>query len=143
MTFEIAAVAMAQVGAAGAAGATGAVGAGAAAAPTQAGYGVSLTDFNGFEQSLAQAGARLETRPVSSPTEAAKQLMKPFEHINGEAARLAADAKAAEVAGQDMSPSMMVSLSVRAQEFMFHCTLTSNIANRASDGVAQLFRQQS
>lgn len=100
MTFEIAAVAMAQVGAAGAAGATGAVGAGAAAAPTQAGYGVSLTDFNGFEQSLAQAGARLETRPVSSPTEAAKQLMKPFEHINGEAARLAADAKAAEVAGR-------------------------------------------
>jgi hypothetical protein len=143
MTFEIAAVAMAQVGAAGAAGATGAVGAGAAAAPTQAGYGVSLTDFNGFEQSLAQAGARLETRPVSSPTEAAKQLMKPFEHINGEAARLAADAKAAEVAGQDMSPSMMVNLSVRAQEFMFHCQLTSNIANRASDGVAQLFRQQS
>lgn len=142
MTFEIAAVAMAQVGA-GAAGATGAVGAGAAAAPTQAGYGVSLTDFNGFEQSLAQAGARLETRPVSSPTEAAKQLMKPFEHINGEAARLAADAKAAEVAGQDMSPSMMVNLSVRAQEFMFHCQLTSNIANRASDGVAQLFRQQS
>jgi hypothetical protein len=143
MTFEIAAVAMAQVGAAGAAGATGAVGAGAAAAPTQAGYGVSLTDFNGFEQSLAQAGARLETRPVSSPTEAAKQLMKPFEHINGEAARLAADAKAAEVAGQDMSPSMMVNLSVRAQEFMFHCQLTSNIANRTSDGLQQLFRQQS
>jgi hypothetical protein len=42
-----------------------------------------------------------------------------------------------------MSPSMMVNLSVRAQEFMFHCQLTSNIANRASDGVAQLFRQQS
>jgi len=137
MTFEIAAATMAQVGAAGA------TGAGAAAAPTQVGYGVSLTDFNGFQQSLAQASARLEARPVNAPTEAAKQLMKPFEHINVEANQLAMDAKAAQAAGQDMSPSQIVNLSVRCQEFMFHCQLTSNIANRASDGLQQLFRQQS
>ena len=141
MTFEIAAAAMAQTGAAG----TGAMGAGAhaAPAPTQVGYGVSLTDFNGFQQALTQVSARIEARPVSAPTEAAKQLMKPFEHINGEANRRAMDARAAEAAGQDMSPSQMVNLSVRCQEFMFHCQLTSNIANRASDGLQQLFRQQS
>jgi len=141
MTFEIAAAAMAQTGAASAGG----VGAGAHAVPTptQAGYGVSLTDFNGFQQALSQVSARLEARPVTAPTEAAKQLMRPFEHINGEANRLAMDAKAAEAAGQDMSPSQMVNLSVRCQEFMFHCQLTSNIANRASDGLQQLFRQQS
>jgi len=139
MTFEIAAATMAQVGASGA----GAAGAGAAAAPTQVGYGVSLTDFNGFEQSMAQATARLESRPVGATSEAAKQLMRPFEHINGEASQLAIDAKAAQAAGQDMSPSQMVNLSVRCQEFMFHCQLTSNIANRASDGLQQLFRQQS
>jgi len=144
MTFEIAAAAMAQVGAAGTAGAgaAGAAGAGAAA-PTQVGYGVSLTDFNGFQQAMAQATQRIETRGVGQTSEAAKQLMKPFEHINGEAQRLAADAKAAEAAGQDMSPSQMVNLSVRCQEFMFHCQLTSNIANRTSDGLQQLFRQQS
>ena len=145
MSFEIAAASMAQVGAAGAAGAGAAgAGAGAAAAPAQVGYGVSLTDFNGFQQAMAQATQRIENRgAVGAPTEAAKQLMKPFEHINGEAQRLAADAKAAEVSGQDMSPSQMVSLSVRCQEFMFHCQLTSNIANRASDGLQQLFKQQS
>lgn len=136
MTFEIAAASLAQVGATGA-------GAAGAAAPTQVGYGVSLTDFNGFEQSLAKASQRLEPTAVSGPSEAAKQLMKPFEHINGEAQRLAMDAKAAEVAGQDMSPSQMVSLSMRTHEFMFHCQLTSNIANRASDGLQQLFKQQS
>jgi hypothetical protein len=136
MTFEIAAASLAQVAASGA-------GAGAPAAPTQVGYGVSLTDFNGFQQSMAQATQRLEAHPVGAPTEAAKQLMKPFEHINGEANRLAIDAKAAEAAGQDISPSQMVNLSVRCQEFMFHCQLTSNIANRASDGLQQLFRQQS
>ena len=136
MTFEIAAASLAQVGATGA----GSVG---AAAPTQVGYGVSLTDFNGFQQSMAQASQRLEAGAVSGPSEAAKQLMKPFEHINGEANQLAIDAKAAQAAGQDMSPSQMVNLSVRCQEFMFHCQLTSNIANRASDGLQQLFKQQS
>jgi hypothetical protein len=136
MTFEIAAASLAQVGATGA----GSAGAGA---PTQVGYGVSLTDFNGFQQSMAQASQRLEAGAVSGPSEAAKQLMKPFEHINGEANQLAIDAKAAQAAGQDMSLSQMVNLSVRCQEFMFHCQLTSNIANRASDGLQQLFRQQS
>jgi len=115
----------------------------AAGGPVQVGYGVSLTDLNGFQQSLQSAAVRLESRPVSGPNEATKALMKPFEHINGEAQRLALDAKAAEAAGQDMSPSQMVSLSMRTHEFMFHCQLTSNIANRASDGLQQLFKQQS
>jgi hypothetical protein len=117
--------------------------AGATAAPAQVGYGVSLTDIGGFQNALAGAGTRLEARPVGAPSEAAKQLMKPFEHINGEAARLSLDANAAQSAGRDMSPSEMVMLTVRCQEFMFHCQLTSNIANRTSDGLQQLFRQQS
>src|SRR5262245_32140241 len=110
MTFEIAAATLATTPAAAAGGTAGAAG---PAAPMQVGYGVSLTDFNGFAQSLAQVSQRLEARPVSAPTEAAKQLMKPFEHINGEANQLAIDARAAQAAGQDMSPSQMVNLSVR------------------------------
>jgi hypothetical protein len=117
--------------------------AGTAASPVQAGYGVSLTDFGGFQQAMAGAHARLESRPVGAPSEAARQLMKPFEHINGEAQRLSLDASAAQNAGREMSPSEVVMLTVRCQEFMFHCQLTSNIANRTSDGLSQLFRQQS
>jgi len=138
MTMEIAA--MAAMNHASAAGAT--TGA-AAAAPTQVGYGVSLTDFSGFQQSMSTASMRLDARPVSSPSEAAKQMMKPFEHINTEAAHLSSDASAAKAAGREMTPSEMVNLSMRCQEFMFHCQLTSNIANRTSDGLQQLFRQQS
>jgi hypothetical protein len=41
-----------------------------------------------------------------------------------------------------MTPGDMMMLTVRCQEFMFHCQLTSNIANRTSDGLQQLFRQQ-
>ena len=115
---------------------------GAGAAPLQVGYGVSLTDFGGFQRALESVGARLDPKPVSPPSEAAKQLLKPFDHINGEAARLSLDAKAAQAGGREMSPGEMVMLTVRCQEFMFHCQLTSNIANRTSDGLQQLFRQQ-
>jgi hypothetical protein len=134
MSIEIAAAALSQtLGQASA----------ASAGSTQVGYGVSLTDFGNFQQALFSAGARLEARPVSAPNEAAQVLMKPFEHINNEAARISADAELAKSAGKDLTPGEMVSLTVRAHEFMFHCQLTSNIANRTSDGLQQLFRQQS
>ena len=111
-------------------------------ASLQVGYGVSLTDFSGFQQALQSVGARLEAMPVSPPSEAAKQLFKPFEHINGEAKQLSLDANAAKASGHEMTPGEMVMLTMRCQEFMFHCQLTSNIANRTSDGLQQLFKQQ-
>ena len=134
MNFEIAAAAL---------GTTSAGAATAAAVPVQTGYGASLTDIGNFQQSMQQAVLRLEARPAAGATEAARQLMKPFEHINGEARRLSLDAKAADTEGRQMSPSEMVSLSMRAHEFSFHCQLMANIANRTSDGLQQLFRQQS
>ncbi len=117
-------------------------GGGALGAPVQVGYGVSLTDLSGFQQSMSNAAMRLEARPVSGPNEATKALMKPFEHINGEALRIADEAKVAQTKGHEMTPGDMMMLTMRCQEFMFHCQLTSNIANRTSDGLQQLFRQQ-
>ncbi len=114
-----------------------------AGGPVQVGYGVSLTDLSGFQQSMQSAAVRLEARPMQGPTEAAKVLMKPFEHINGEALRIADEAKVAQTKGQEMTPGDMMMLTMRCQEFMFHCQLTSNIANRTSDGLQQLFKQQS
>jgi hypothetical protein len=102
-----------------------------------------LTDLGDFQQALANATARLEARPVEAPSAAAEQLIKPFEHINNEAAQLAQDARAAQSGDRALSPSEIVMLTVRSTEFMFHCQLTSNIANRTSDGLQQLFRQQS
>lgn len=115
----------------------------AGGASVQAGYGVSLADFNGFQQALGNAMARLEAQPVAGPSEAAKQLLKPFEQINNEAVKLSADASAAQASGETLSPGEIVALTVRSTEFAFHCQLTANIANRTSDGLQQLFRQQS
>ncbi len=137
MTFDIAAAAQAIGPATGTAGATG------AGAQVQAGYGVSLTDFNGFQQAMQNANARLEAQPVTAPSETAQTLMKPFDFINNEASQIAGEAKAAKASSTEMSPGDMVMMTMRCQEFMFHCQLTSNIANRTSDGLQQLFRQQS
>ena len=143
MTMEIAALASgAGAGGAGALGASGALQAAGGGSPVQAGYGLSLGDFSGFESALARVGARLEARPVQATTEAARQLMRPFDHINTEATQLAAEAHGAQAGGAAMTPGEVVMLTVRCQEFMFHCQLTSNIANRTSDGLQQLFKQQ-
>jgi hypothetical protein len=115
--------------------------------PLQAGYGVSLTDLSGFQQALRAAEARgghgeLAPHADGRVGPAVQALFRPLEHINGEAASLHATADAAARAGERMTPGDIVALTVRCQQFMFHCELTSNMANRASDGLQQLFRQQ-
>lgn len=116
------------------------------ASSVQLGWGASLTDFadlGRFEQALAGATQRIQATPATPPSEAARMLLQPFEHINAEAVKLSGDAKEAQNLGRELTPGELVSLTVRCQEFMFHCQLTSNIANRTSDGLQQLFRQQS
>ena len=118
----------------------------AATGGVNAGYGVSLTDLSGFSAALsnAQQGGSgvLEPQAVAGPSESMQALFKPLEHINEEAASLHKTAEAAMASGTEMTPSEMVMLTVQAQEFLFHSQLTANVANRASDGLQQLFRQQ-
>jgi hypothetical protein len=116
--------------------------AGGGAAPTSVGYGVSLTDLSAFNQSLAGASGRLEARATSATGPAMKAIFQPLEQINQEAVQLSQHAKAAMQSGTDLTPGEMVMLTVKCQEFMFHSQLTANIANRTSDGLQQLFRQQ-
>lgn len=120
----------------------------AAGSGARAGYGLSLSDFGGFEQALRRAEGRagdglgVDAARVAPVSEVAAQVLKPFDHINAEAESLGRMADAARLAGAEMRPGDVVQLTLRCQEFMFHCQLTSNIANRGSDGLQQLFRQQ-
>lgn len=120
--------------------------AGGGATPTlQAGYGVSMTDMGNFAQALARAGGQsgtLQATPVHAPGQTLQAMFRPLTQINTQAADLSAQADAARLAGQAMTPGEMIELTVRCQEFMFNCQLTSNAANRTSDGLQQLFRQQ-
>lgn len=109
----------------------------------QLGWGASLTDLGAFENAVAGVLQRIEARRTQAPSAAAQALFRPLEHINAEASQLHVDAREAAAAGRELTPGELVNLTVRCQEFMFHCQLTSNIANRTSDGLQQLFRQQS
>ena len=112
---------------------------------TQVGYGATMTDAVQFQNALHTAGAQAPAG-VGGPealAPAMKGIFNQLEFVNGQASNLAAHAKAAEAKGAAITPGEMIGLTVQCHEFMFNCQLTSNIANRTSDGLQQLFRQQS
>lgn len=123
---------------------------------TQAGYGFSLSDVARFEASMRAAEtaagssrlgavdplpetAGVQIEGIGSMMEA---VMKPFEYINRQGSELEAQVQDATAGDRELTPGEMVMLTMRSQQFMFNCQLTSNIANRTSDGLQQLFRQQ-
>jgi hypothetical protein len=111
---------------------------------TQVGYGATMTDAVQFQNALHTAGAQAPSG-VGGPealAPAMKGIFNQLEFVNGQASNLAAHAKAAEAKGAAITPGEMIGLTVQCHEFMFNCQLTSNIANRTSDGLQQLFRQQ-
>lgn len=121
------------------------------AATVQAGYGVSLIPAGSFDQALSAAQAAPGVGEAQSSASsgglqavqgAMKGVMQALDGVNGEAADLGRAANQAQARGSSLTPGEMVMLTMRCQEFMFHCQLTSNIANRTSDGLQQLFRQQ-
>jgi hypothetical protein len=65
-----------------------------------------------------------------------------LDQVNNQARSVSDYASTAEASGGQLTPGEIVQLTMRCNEFMFQCQLTSNIANRSSDGVQQLFRQQ-
>jgi len=107
------------------------------------GYSINLSaDGMAFENSLQNAAF-----PKLDKTNAAdtltQSLIAPLAFIDNEASLLADYALRAVSSDKELSPSEIVMLTARSQEFMFHSQLTANIANRTADGLQQLFRQQS
>lgn len=113
---------------------------GAPGSSTQVGYGASISDVAGFEAALMRAAER-SSAPAQGPSQALRSLMQPLDQMDQRAQGIAQKASQ-YVSGAEMSPGDIVMMTVRCQEFMFQCQLTSNAANRVSDGLQQLFRQQ-
>ena len=108
------------------------------------GYNATLGQAVQFQNLLhvSPSAAPTPTGPTE-PTGVMKTMMGALEQVNGQASDLSAMAQKAENSGAGMTPGEMVMMTVRCHEFMFNCQLTSNMANRTSDGLQQLFRQQS
>lgn len=106
------------------------------------GYGATIGQAVNFQNLLHVSPVAAPAGP-SEPTGVMKTMMGALEQVNGQASDLSAMAQQAENSGAGMTPGEMVMMTVRCHEFMFNCQLTSNMANRTSDGLQQLFRQQS
>ena len=109
----------------------------------------SLIGVAQFQQSYAQAQqAQQAAAPdqvgaaAGTESEGFRALLGTLDSLNGRVDQLGDLSKVA-TSKADLTPGDMLMLSVRCHEFLFHCELTSNVANRTSDGVQQLFRQQS
>jgi len=107
------------------------------------GYNVNFsTDVLAFAKSLERANVDPLEKIVSTDA-LTSSLIAPLNYIDGEAEALVDYARDAVASGNELTPSEIVLLTARSQEFMFHSQLTANIANRTAEGLQQLFRQQS
>jgi hypothetical protein len=126
---------------------TGAAGAGLA---RPAAGGFSLGDVARFEAAMAGGGATpvgavapsAAAGPISMlNSDTLKAFFDPLNRINNAPDRmLAASEKLA--ANPDAGPGDMLMTMMSVQKFVFECQITSSVANRTSDGVQELFRQQ-
>ena len=120
-----------------------------AATKTAATAPAHIDDIARFRQTFADA-APTSVTPTESvaavPQELSagiKAVLNQFDSLNSQASQLGQMANAMRSSGQDLKPSQVIDLTMRCQEMVFQAELTSNVANRSSDGVQQLFRQQS
>ena len=95
-----------------------------------------------FSQAMARVGAgdgAVATGPIPP---ALKGMFEALDQVNVQARAVSDYAATAEASGGQLTPGEMIQLTMKCQEFMFQAQLTSNIANRSSDGIQQLFKQQ-
>ncbi|MFC4729887.1 hypothetical protein [Coralloluteibacterium thermophilus] len=125
-------------------------GAAAAGGPGQAG----AYDVAHFRNAYTQAQSAAEApaanalpaeavSPAQPPGEGLKAALTFFDAINARASDIGTKSESLIAKNGQFAPSEMLDLTMKAHHFMFQATITSNVANRTSDGVQQLFRQQS
>jgi len=130
-------------------GAAGGAGAGAAAQPQ-----ASAIEVRDFAQAQLRA-AGVSQPPQASGAEAVsgaaqveqsqgtQMMISAFDNLNSSAKEIESLSQAMSGATGDLTPSQMLEMTMLSHKFLFQSQLTSNVANRTSDGVQQLFRQQS
>lgn len=112
-------------------------------APGSAANGLSAGSVERFQQAYSRATAQPDgAEAISRSSSTAAALLNPLLSLNSDSTRLAVQADRA-AAQSELKPSELMMLTMRSHEFLFHCELTANVANRSSDGLQQLFRQQS
>lgn len=106
------------------------------------------SDVSSFRQTFAdakpvEASQTVTTPQVEGTSPGIKSILGQFDSLNGNASKLTQLADEVRASGDDLKPSQIIDMTLQAHELVFQAELTSNVANRSSEGVQQLFRQQS
>ena len=104
--------------------------------------GLSPQGADRFREAMNRATAQVDGATATNPSNDAMALLKPLLDLNMGSTQLAQQAGLA-ADQKDLKPGDLMMLTMQSHEFLFQCELTSNVANRSSDGLQQLFRQQS
>ncbi|MBX9401241.1 hypothetical protein K4L06_07935 [Lysobacter sp. BMK333-48F3] len=92
----------------------------------------------------AQGGsAQTAATGATEPSQGTRAVLAALDNLNGGADKIDAMSKTMSANAADLTPGEMIQMTMRCHQFMFTSQLTSNVANRTSDGIQQLFRQQS
>ncbi len=102
----------------------------------------TATTQSRFDAAMDRISSINGTASTTGMPKAMSGMIGALDKVNVQAKSVSDYAKSAADSGGTMTPGEIVNLTMRCQEFMFQCQLTSNIANRSADGVQQLFRQQ-
>ncbi|WP_157510965.1 hypothetical protein [Frateuria sp. Soil773] len=107
-----------------------------------------LDDVAKFKQSFADAAPKPAATEAVTPVShelspSLKAVLGQFDSLNGQASRLGKLSEAMKANSRDLSPGQIIDMTLKCHELVFQAELTSNVANRSSEGVQQLFRQQS
>jgi hypothetical protein len=120
-----------------------------------AGVGFTLNDLARFENAMAAPNgpnavpAARQLDPMGAVnnveylnSDAIRAFLNPLERINSATERFMVNSEKL-ARDPDVTPGEMMLTMVGVQKFVLECQLTSSVANRTSDGIQELFRQQS
>lgn len=106
-------------------------------------------DMSRFAEAYQQAGAtqkaagEVQIEAVQPAPDASQVIASALERLNQGAGNIEDLTNSVVESGEDFTPGQMMDMTMRCHQFLFTTELTANVANRTSDGVQQLFRQQS
>lgn len=125
-------------------GATGAGGNSPVAAAYEVGQFAQAMDRAGSSSAAtANAAQGVASAGASEPSEGVRMLMSAMDNLNGGAQSINDLAKTMSQNTGELTPGQVIEMTMKSHHFLFQCEMTSNVANRTSDGIQQLFRQQS
>ncbi len=103
--------------------------------------GIGADSVQRFQDAYNAAANRIDATASEPAGSIVSSLLNPLLGLNSDSLRLSQQADRATQT--EMKPSELMQFTMRSHEFLFHCELVANVANRSSDGMQQLFRQQS